>query len=116
MTNEYDGTGAMAAAWFGTTGAGKAIDKIFGGKDRRDAADIAAEADDEIERLREHQRQAMHDPETCNGRMTGSPPKYTPECVVLRAAIQRMAACENIYTARAIASVALHGLHATPNI
>ena len=34
----------------------------------------------------------------------------------LRAAIQRMAACENIYTVRAIASVALHGLHEAPNV
>jgi hypothetical protein len=74
-------------------------------------------AADEIERLREHQRRAMHDPDVCNGRMVGEPPRYTPMCVSLRAAMQRMAACENIYTARAIASVALHGVQdERPNV
>ena len=32
MANDYDGTGAMVAAWFGATGAGKAIENVFGGK------------------------------------------------------------------------------------
>ena len=30
MTRETDSTGAMAAAWFGTPGAGKAIEAVFG--------------------------------------------------------------------------------------
>lgn len=29
LTDEHDSTGAMAAAWFGTPGAGKAIDRVF---------------------------------------------------------------------------------------
>lgn len=32
MTRETDSTGAMAAAWFGTTGAEKAVEAIFGTK------------------------------------------------------------------------------------
>ena len=44
----------------------------------------------EIERLREHQRQALHDPDVCNGRMAGNPPRYQPECVSLRAELEAM--------------------------
>ena len=66
MSNDYDGTGAMAAAWFGATGAGKAIDAVFGktyvtddGEEKRDRCrkdraddDAHGECADEIERLR----------------------------------------------------------------
>ena len=46
----------------------------------------------EIERLREHQRQAMHDPDVCNGRMVGDPPRYEPWCVGQRTEIERLRA------------------------
>lgn len=45
------------------------------------AAAVSAAKDAEISRLKH--RIALHDP--CNGRMAGEPPRYTPECVVLRA-------------------------------
>ena len=41
MTSKYDSTGAMAAAWFGTTGADKAIDAIFPGKPEPDKPTLA---------------------------------------------------------------------------
>ena len=44
------------------------------------AAAVTAAKDAEISRLKH--RIALHDP--CNGRMTGEPPRYTPECVVFR--------------------------------
>ena len=47
------------------------------------AASVSAAKDAEISRLKH--RIALHDP--CNGRMAGEPPRYTPECVVLRAEV-----------------------------
>ena len=55
-------------------------------------AELDAAVAAERERLREHQRQAMHDPDTCNGRMAGEPPRYEPWCVGQRAEIERLRA------------------------
>lgn len=33
---------------------------------------------------RAHQFRAMHEPDVCNGTLTGDPPQYTPACVTLR--------------------------------
>lgn len=36
-------------------------------------------------------QKVMHDPDVCNGTLTGSPPKYTPDCVSLKARIAEQA-------------------------
>lgn len=33
---------------------------------------------------RDHQFRALHEPDVCDGVMSGAPPRYTPMCVVLR--------------------------------
>ncbi len=62
-------------------------------------ADLEA-AQAEIVRLKEHQRLAMHDPDVCNGRIRGEPPRYVPECVAQQSELEAQRVLNAALTAK----------------
>lgn len=54
-------------------------------------AATAAKLNERIAELTSLLQKVMHDPEVCNGTLTGTPPKYTPDCVSLRAKLDAAA-------------------------
>jgi hypothetical protein len=53
---------------------------------------LLVDAQAEVDRLKEHQRRMMHDPDACNGVFRGDPPRYTPQCIALQAEVERLRA------------------------